>query len=117
MSRQSEGRLKARVKKILDKIPHSYWICTIPQFHVGIPDLLGWIHGQAFAIELKFGKGKTSRKQDYEIDRAQNAGAQTFVANETNIDILIETLATYSNERGKFNESKKSETFKESKTS
>ena len=48
----------------------------------GIPDLLICKDGQAFFVEVKSNKGKTSKIQDFRIEELEKHGMKTIVRND-----------------------------------
>lgn len=84
-----EGRVKAKVKRILDAL--GCWHFS-PQSGIygvsGIPDLVGCYKGKFFAIECKAGKNTTTALQDKAIEQIRAAGGVAIVVNETNVDDL-----------------------------
>ncbi len=91
-----EGKVKAQVKKILDayKSPLVYYFMptTGGYGRSGIPDFVGCVYGNFFAIECKAGKGKTTALQDHELARIHNAYGISLVINETNTHVVKEML-------------------------
>ena len=91
-----EGVVKAQVKKILDayKSPLVYYFMptTGGYGRSGIPDFVGCVYGNFFAIECKAGKGKTTALQDRELARIHNAYGISLVVNETNMHVVREML-------------------------
>ena len=91
-----EGKVKAQVKKILDayKSPLVYYFMptTGGYGRSGIPDFVGCVYGNFFAIECKAGKGKTTALQDRELARIHNAYGISLVINEINMYVVKEML-------------------------
>ena len=91
-----EGKVKAQVRKILDayKSPLVYYFMptTGGYGRSGIPDFVGCVYGNFFAIECKAGKGKTTALQDRELARIHNAYGISLVINETNTHVVREML-------------------------
>lgn len=74
-----EGRVKAKIKKVLAKYP-TYFFMPVPcGYGQQSLDFVGWINGQAFAIEAKAEKGRLSERQKMIIDTMRQAGAKVFV--------------------------------------
>lgn len=61
-------------------------------WNVGLPDILGIIKGQLYAIELKWNQNKATPKQEYELQKIRDAGGETFICNQDTIDVVIEYL-------------------------
>ena len=96
MAKTPEGVVKAQVKKIFDayKSPLLYYFMptTGGYGRSGIPDFVGCVYGNFFAIECKAGKGKTTALQDRELERIKNAYGITLVINQDNIHVVKEML-------------------------
>lgn len=80
MAKKPESKLQQRIQKALKaRYPRSWWV----KFHggifsaAGVPDLLGCVNGQFFALEVKCpGKLRTLTPiQAQVIDKLQRAGA------------------------------------------
>ena len=93
MATTPEGKVKAAVRKILDK--HGIYNFMPPGMGLGrsgIPDIIGCKNGKFIAIECKAGKGKVTELQERELVAICNAGGFTFVAREDCLDELEELL-------------------------
>ena len=90
-----EAKVKAKIKKILEAVPGCYFFMPPANGYgrAGIPDFVGCLSGQFFAIEAKAGKGKTTALQDREIALIKSCGGFAIVVNENNVDEL-QTLLT-----------------------
>jgi len=84
-----EGKVKAKVKKILD-VHEVYYFCpaTGGYGRSGIPDFVCCYKELFIAIECKAGKGKTTALQDRELAMIHNAGGRAFVVNEDNLHVI-----------------------------
>lgn len=76
-----EGRVKARVKRVLDE-HHAYWFCPV-QNGMGAPGL-DFMHIQikgvpVFAVETKAPGKKPTVRQERTIDSIRKAGGVVFV--------------------------------------
>ena len=93
MAATPESKVKAQVKKILDKY-NAYYFMPIggPYSRPGIPDIVGCYNGVYFAIECKAGKGKTTALQDRELSLISKAGGIAIVVNENNLDDVVAML-------------------------
>ena len=86
-------------KKILDwlKAEGYYVFKTITCNRSGIPDIIGCTpSGRFFAIEVKYGKGKASRLQEYNIQQIEKVNGIAFVA--YSLDEVKLTLDAYRSE-------------------
>jgi len=84
-----EGKVKAKVKKILD-VHEVYYFCpaTGGYGRSGIPDFVCCYKEMFIALECKAGKGKTTALQDRELARIHSAGGRAFVVNEDNLHVI-----------------------------
>lgn len=86
MSSTPEGRTKAKIKKYLKTIAGCWFFMPIggPFSAHGVPDIVGCINGDFFAIEVKApGKEKnTTANQDRVIEAINDVGALAFVASD-----------------------------------
>ena len=91
-----EGKVKARVKKILEELGIWYFMPSANGYgRHGIPDFIGCFNGTFVAIETKAGKGHTTALQEREIKRILHAGGFALVVNEENVNELKRTLEEY----------------------
>lgn len=94
MALTPEGKVKAQVKKVLDKLG-AYYFCpaTGGYGRSGVPDFVGCIEGKFFAVECKAGKGKLTELQEREIAAIRKEEGAVFVVNETNLETLYDDIA------------------------
>ena len=85
---KNEGDVKKLVKKVLDTTSDCWWFMPPANGYgrSGIPDFLGCVAGNLFAIETKFGKGTTTPNQTREINNLTSAGAKVWIVRETSVD-------------------------------
>jgi len=95
-----EGKVKEKVKKILD-VYKVYYFCpaTGGYGRSGIPDFVCCYKGKFIAIECKAGKNKTTALQDRELDWIQKSGGVAIVVVDDSLSQLIELITILS--RGK----------------
>ncbi len=69
MAQTPEGRVKMRVKKVLDA-SHAYYFMPVSNGmgRHGIPDIICCVNGYFLGIECKAGNGKTTALQDRELE-------------------------------------------------
>lgn len=83
----AEGRVKARVKNYLDRFGAYHFS---PQSGIygrsGIPDIVGCLEGNFFAIECKAGDNTATALQEKEVKKIRAAGGVAIVVNESNVD-------------------------------
>lgn len=93
MADTPEKKVKLAVKKILDSLGIYHFSPFMAGMgRAGVPDIIACYNGRFLGIECKAGKGKTTALQDRELAAIDAAGGLTFVARETNLDELKETL-------------------------
>ena len=96
MATGPEGKVKAAVRKILDRLGIYHFMPPgMGLGRSGIPDIIGCKNGKFIAIECKAGKCKTTALQERELIAICNAGGFTFVVNETCLDELEERLLAW----------------------
>jgi len=76
----SEAKEQAKVLKWLKA--NDFWVFkTVVCNRNGIPDIVGCTYlGRFFAIEMKYGKNKASKLQEWNIQEIKKAGGIAFVA-------------------------------------
>lgn len=89
MSKTPEGKVKDRVKKLLEA-SHCYFFMPIGGAYsrAGIPDIVACVHGHFLCIECKSGKNKPTALQESEMQHIRDAGGTAIMVNEANIDTL-----------------------------
>jgi Holliday junction resolvase len=93
MATTPEGKVKAAVRKILDKYGVYYFMPPgMGLGRAGIPDIIGCKNGHFIAIECKAGKGKVTALQERELVAICNAGGFTFIAREDCLEELEKEL-------------------------
>jgi Holliday junction resolvase len=93
MATTPEGKVKKKVREILDKKGAYYFMPATGGFgRSGVPDFIGCINGVFFGIECKAGKGIPTALQEREIRNIIKAGGYAWVVNEENVDKLEKTL-------------------------
>lgn len=89
MAMTPEGKIKKRVKEILDEV--GAWYCMPVGSGYGksaIPDFIICYQGYFLAIETKAGNKQATAIQAREIERIKAAKGVAWVINETNIENL-----------------------------
>ena len=96
-----EGKVKAQVKKTLDKLG-AYYFMPIggPYASRGVPDFIGCIGGRFFGIETKAGNRTPTALQERELRRIQEAGGIALLINESNLHMVEEKLSEAQNSNG-----------------
>lgn len=94
MALTPEGKVKAQVKKVLEKLGAYYFMPATGGYgKSGVPDFVGCIEGKFFAIECKAGKGKLTELQEREIAAIRKEEGAVFIVNEMNLDTLYDDIA------------------------
>lgn len=84
-----EGRVKAKVKKILTEVGAYYAMPVASGYgHAGTPDFLICHRSQFLAIETKAQGNKPTALQEATMQRIRDAGGRVLVIDETNVDQL-----------------------------
>ena len=93
MATGPEGKVKASVRKILDRLGIYHFMPPgMGLGRSGIPDIIGCKNGKFIAIECKAGKGKVTALQERELNAIAAAGGFACLVNETCLDELEERL-------------------------
>lgn len=79
MAQTPEGKVKNKVKKILDKYGAYYFMPVQTGFGAATLDILACYKGEFFAIETKAPGKKPTARQELTIERMEKAGATVFV--------------------------------------
>lgn len=96
MATTPEGKVKAAVRKILNRMDIYHFMPPgMGLGRSGIPDIIGCYQGRFIAIECKAGKGKTTALQERELQWIKDAGGFTFVAREDNLEQLEQELQAW----------------------
>lgn len=77
-----ETKLKNQCLRYLKSLGKDCWFFKVaggPGQKAGVPDIVGCYQGKFFAIENKSINGKTSPKQDREIDLIAKAGGRVQI--------------------------------------
>jgi hypothetical protein len=84
---KTEKDVKEVIKQILKEVPNCWWFMPPANGlgRSGIPDFVGHVDGRFFAVEAKFGKGKTTANQEREITMIRNAHGVVWIVNENNL--------------------------------
>ena len=84
MSQTPEGKVKDRIKKVLDaRKPRLYYDMPVPSgYGKSMLDFVGAFCGHAFAIEAKAGRKKPTERQEGTREDMSKAGIMVFCINE-----------------------------------
>ena len=85
---KNEGDVKKIVKQVLAATSQCWWFMPPANGYgrSGIPDFVGCVNGNMFAIETKYGKGAPTANQLREMEALMRAGAHVWIVRETNVD-------------------------------
>lgn len=89
MATTPEGRVKAKVKALLNKYSiYHFMPATGGYGRSGVPDIIACIGGKFLAIECKAGNGKLTALQTRELARIVQAGGVAYTVNEDALEDL-----------------------------
>lgn len=88
---KNEGDVKKVVKDVLKQTEGCWWFMPPANGfgRAGIPDFVGNVRGNFFAVETKFGKGVPTANQMREMEKITQTGGQVWIVRETNVDSWI----------------------------
>ncbi len=103
MAMTPERRVKAKVRKVLDKLG-AYYVMPVTGGYgnSGAPDFLVCLHGRFFGIECKAGKNTPTPLQEKNLRQLSQAGGVALVVNDENVDVFeteLSRLITLTGER------------------
>lgn len=101
MAMTPERRVKAKVRKVLDKLGAYYTMPVTGGFgNSGAPDFLACLHGRFVGIECKAGKNTTTPLQEKNLRQITEAGGIALVVNDENVDVFENLLSSVITETG-----------------
>lgn len=90
-----EGKVKTRIKEVLDKYKPDVWY-FMPRGttfgKAGVPDFVCCVRGIFVGIEAKAGKNKLSPLQELTLEQIRVSGGDTYVVYEKGIVQLDEVI-------------------------
>lgn len=91
---RNEGDVKKAVRKIINSYSNSYHFMPPANGYgrSGIPDIVGHVNGNFFAVETKFGSNKPTANQLREIDAINAAGAECWVVSDKTLALWETTF-------------------------
>jgi hypothetical protein len=94
MTTTPEGKVKAKVHKILDLYTPVWYVMPVMGGYgaIGIPDFLCCVNGMLLGIECKAGKNKLTPMQEAIRVKILAAGGEYMMVNENNLIELGYTL-------------------------
>ena len=94
MAMTPERRVKAKVRKVLDKLGAYYVMPVTGGFgNSGAPDFLVCLHGRFVGVECKAGKNTTTPLQEKNLRQLSEAGGIALVVNDENVDVFETELS------------------------
>ena len=100
MATTPEGKVKKRVKEILDAMDAYYFMpATAGYGRSGVPDIVGCYNGEFFSIECKAGTNTPTALQEREMRRITEAGGLALTINELNLNDIEVTLKKFARRR------------------
>lgn len=94
MSRKPETIFRARAQKQIDTLPNTYCLSIQQLAKKGDPDVIMSVAGHFCAIEFKRSGGKTTKLQEYKLQKIKDSGGSVFVAAPENWDEVFSQLKT-----------------------
>ena len=93
MAMTPERRVKAQVRKVLDKLG-AYYVMPVTGGYgnSGAPDFLVCVQGRYIGIECKAGKNTTTPLQEKNLRQIERSGGIALVVNDENVGVFEETL-------------------------
>jgi hypothetical protein len=94
MAMTPERRVKAKVRKVLDKLG-AYYVMPVTGGcgKSGAPDFLVCLHGRFMGIECKAGKNTTTPLQEKNLRQVERSGGIALVVNDENVDAFETELS------------------------
>lgn len=88
---RSENDVKKVVKDVLKTTKQCWWFMPPANGfgRAGIPDFVGHVNGEFFAVETKYGKGTTTANQLREIEHIEQTNGRVWIVRETSMDTWI----------------------------
>lgn len=93
MAMTPERRVKAQVRKVLDKLG-AYYVMPVTGGYgnSGAPDFLVCLHGRFVGIECKAGTNTTTPLQEKNLRMIERSGGVALVVNDENVSMVEEML-------------------------
>lgn len=80
MASTPEGRVKAKISKLLKQADNCYYFMPVQTGYGGVTlDYLGWSKGRPFGIEAKAPGKEPTMRQKITMRNMEEAGGKTFV--------------------------------------
>jgi len=93
MAMTPEAKVKKKVVTILKQAGAYYFYPVTGGYGAsGVPDIICCYQGRFIGIECKAGKNKPTKLQELNLERIEATGGIAMVINETNIDLVQQTI-------------------------
>jgi len=93
MATTPEAKVKKKVVTILKQAGAYYFYPVTGGYGAsGVPDIICCYQGRFIGIECKAGKNKPTKLQELNLERIEATGGIAMVINETNIDLVQQTI-------------------------
>lgn len=97
-----EGKVKAKVKAILERLSPMCWYFMPVQRGLGcrrgVPDFIVCANGLFVGVETKAGKNKRTEIQKYIGNQIELAGGAVIVVNEDTLDAFEQAMTVWVND-------------------
>lgn len=98
MAQTPEGKVKAKVKKILEELDAYQFSPMTGGFgHSGIPDIVACLQGRFIGIECKTRGNKPTALQLDQLEKIESRGGLALVVNEDSLVQLKEVIVKWLN--------------------
>lgn len=93
MAMTPEKKVKQKVAKLLKEAGAYYFFPATGGYgRSGVPDIVGCLDGNFFAIECKAGSNQPTALQELELEKIRKSEGRAIVINEDRIDFLKNEL-------------------------
>lgn len=94
MAATPESKVKDRIKKILLKYPHTYYLMPVTGGYgsSGAPDIVACIDGKFVGIECKANGNKPTALQMRNLHQIVAAGGYSFIVDDKSVGVFILSL-------------------------
>lgn len=93
MAMTPEKKVKQAVAKLLKEAGAYYFFPATGGYgRSGVPDIVGCLNGNFFAIECKAGSNQPTALQELELEKIRKSEGRAIVINEDRIDLLKNDL-------------------------
>lgn len=94
MAMTPEGKVKAKVKKVLDNMgAYHFSPATGGYGKSGVPDIVACLRGRFVGIECKAGKNKPTALQEKNLNEIEESGGIAMIVDDRNVDVFAALLS------------------------